>query len=269
MSRPPARNIAGGRSVGAFTLIEVLVIGAIIAVLAGMLLPALGVARAKAKTKSCLNQLKQSGVAAQMYAGDNAGFLVPNQDISRAAISSNVWVSGSMKDSTQATNTILLRQGKLFPYVSQTALFHCPGDDSAVVQGVNVRGPRVRSYAMNSWMGSRSMDGVTTGQNGFRTFVKDAEFNAGGVAMLWLMADEHEITIEDGYFLVTMDDSRPFASFPALRHQRGFTLNFVDGRAEHWKLRDPDTIVSAQGYSRVGSKNSDWLRLKQATTVVQ
>ena len=263
MNHLPARNFAARQGVGAFTLIEVLVVAAIIAVLAGILLPALGVARDKAKTQSCINQLKQSGMAAQMYAGDNAGFLVPNQDISRAAISSNVWVSGSMKDSTQATNTTLLRQGKLFPYVCQTELFHCPEDNSAV--GV----PRVRSYAMNSWIGSRSMDGVTTGQDGFRTFVKDAEFIAGGAAMLWLMADEHEATLDDGYFLVTMDDTNPFASFPAMRHQRGFTLNFVDGHAEQWKLRDPTSVVSSQGTSRVGDKNSDWLRLKQATTVMQ
>ncbi len=242
---------------------------AIIAILAGLLLPALGVAKAKAKTIACLNHLKQAGVAAQMYLGDNSGVLVPNLDIARVMTNSNVWVSGSMKEPNLATNTTLLRQGKLFPYASQVGLFHCPADNSMSVEGVSIRGQRVRSYAMNSWIGGRSMDGAVTGRNSFRTFVKDAEFGAGGTAMLWLMADEHEVTIDDGYFLVTMDDSQPFASFPAMRHQRGFTLNFVDGHAEHWKLRDPTTIVSAQGYSQVSSRNADWLRLKQATTVMQ
>ena len=113
------------------------------------------------------------------------------------------------------------------------------------------------------------METATRTRNTFRTFVKDAELSAGGAATLWLMADEHESTLDDGYFLVTMDDTQPFASFPAMRHQRGFTLNFVDGHAEQWKLRDPTTVVSAQGNSQVGNKNSDWLRLKQATTVLQ
>lgn len=241
-----------------FTLIELLIVIAIIAILAALLLPTLGTAKAKSRTVACLNQLKQFAVAAQMYAGDNAGFLVPN-----LPAGSNSWVLGSMKLDAQATNTTLLRQGKLFPYASQPRLYLCPAD--AVV--VPNYGPHVRSYAMNSWIGSRTMEAGGTAARSFRTFVKDAEFAAAGAALLWLMADEHEATIDDGYFLVTMDDSRPFASHPAFRHQRGFALNFVDGHAESWKLRDP---ASAQGsQAQVGSRNTDWLRLKQVTTAPQ
>jgi prepilin-type N-terminal cleavage/methylation domain-containing protein len=241
----------------AFTLLEILVVVVIISILAALLLPALSAARARSRQAGCANNLKQLALGFQMYAVDNESRLPENTPAGRG---DNPWVRGDLKNPQEATNQIFIRQNKLFPYANHVAVYRCPADQGQAGGAANAR-----SYSMNGWMGSRAME-LDSRPAGFRTFVRESELAAAKPAELWVLLDEHEASIDDGWFLVTMDDSKPFDSFPATRHQKGYGLNFADAHLEFKKLRDPNSLSLGSPNPQINPKNSDWIQLKQWTT---
>jgi prepilin-type N-terminal cleavage/methylation domain-containing protein len=122
----------------AFTLIELLVVISIIALLVGILLPALGAARESARGLVCQTHVKNLSTAFVAYATDNNGWWpgwakIGSEELENryagAWIPSGPLISGPNDDPSNYANDIT--KGSLWPYTPDRGVFECPSDPFA------------------------------------------------------------------------------------------------------------------------------------------
>jgi prepilin-type N-terminal cleavage/methylation domain-containing protein/prepilin-type processing-associated H-X9-DG protein len=243
------------RGTGAFTLLELLVVTAIIGILATLSMSGLGAAKQQAHGITCMNNQKQLTLGWLLYIDDHEDWLPYNYGAAdtRATVAAGTyknWVNNVMTWETEPenTNTVLTLTGGIGPYMSGVPqVYRCPSD--RVVSDVQAQAGwyhRVRSMSMNAalgYAGGFSQGGTNINIPHYKQFFKASEIP--DPSNIFVFIEEHPDSINDGYFL-DRPGTPEWVDLPASYHRRGANISFADGHNEFKRWQSSGTLHPAR-----------------------
>jgi prepilin-type N-terminal cleavage/methylation domain-containing protein/prepilin-type processing-associated H-X9-DG protein len=223
----------------AFTLVELLVVIAVIAILAAILLPVLDKAKQRSQTADCVNNMKQLQLSYRMYVDDNNDYLPPNEVLPDTDVS---WALGDAQTDVTTSN---IQNGLIFHYSQQVKIYVCPANTLKIPDGNGGYAPQVRTCSVDWALGGYTLGNPAQGGGTIFGVTSLAKFNqiqtscAGGVAQKIVFVDEAQDGIDDGVFGIypqSMNNNN-WWNVPGCRHdgKRACTFTFADGHVEVWR----------------------------------
>jgi prepilin-type N-terminal cleavage/methylation domain-containing protein len=252
---------AGGRPgrCRGFTLVELLVVVAVIAILAALLLPALGKAKLKAWGVHCMNNHRQLTMAWHMYATDNADVLVYASDdpgdwtVNWQVLDQYAWTLTHMDfDPNNRGNWDInydMVKRPLWPYCGKNAaIYKCPADRSVLMVDGEAK-PRIRSMSMNLYVGGfDGTDGHWPFAQNYQVYAKLSDITLPSKIFVFL--DMREDSVNWGNFMTDMAGYEPRnpalysfdGDFPGMYHHYACGFSFADGHSELKRWQDSRTL---------------------------
>jgi prepilin-type N-terminal cleavage/methylation domain-containing protein/prepilin-type processing-associated H-X9-DG protein len=254
-------SISPPRPNRAFTLVELLVVIAVIAILAALLLPALSQSKFKAESSVCRNNLKQLTLAWDLYADDNADLLVNNHGVPETLALRQNWANNvqDWENGEDNTNLLYLSHSKLGPYAGgTTGIYKCPGDREPALNGAHIR-----SMALNALIGN---PGELTNRFNPAYVQCYKKSDIASPAGIFAFLDENADSLNDGFYVNVWDD-KLWGNLPASYHNGAGNLSFTDGHVEshQWQVPGTKRPVQKKRFDKFPASPAtdfDWLKAR-------